>query len=159
MITKDWLKLVFAGKKRLLEMNEVSRVNVPAYDELSVTNLWKEVSLDTDFMQFMPDSFPKGKNCDRRYFFNILNTVHPEYCKNIVQHASEQRMSSSGQKMQDNNIEVNEEWHAKLMAVPFISCKYLFRLNIVQNLKVGHCICSRPRPSLYLRLRRGERSR
>ena len=79
MITKDWLKLVFAGKKRLLEMNEVSRVNVPAYDELSVTNLWKDASLDPEFMQFMPDSFPKGKNCDRGYFFNILNTVHPEY--------------------------------------------------------------------------------
>ena len=44
MITKDWLKLVFAGKKRLLEMNEVSRVNVPSYDELSVINLWPEVS-------------------------------------------------------------------------------------------------------------------
>ena len=55
MITKDWLKLVFTGKKRLLELNEVSRINVPSYDELSVSNLWKEASLDPEFMQFMPD--------------------------------------------------------------------------------------------------------
>ena len=55
MITKDWLKLVFAGKKRLLELNEVSRINVPSYDELSVSDLWKEASLDSEFMQFMPD--------------------------------------------------------------------------------------------------------
>ena len=89
MITKDWLKLVFAGNKRLLELNEVSRINVPAYDELSVTNLWKEASKDPEFMQFMPDSFPKGKNCDRKYFFNILNTVHSDYCKNILKHANE----------------------------------------------------------------------
>ena len=55
MITKDWLKLVFAGKKRLLELNEVSRINVPSYDELSVSNLWDEASKDPEFMQFMPD--------------------------------------------------------------------------------------------------------
>ena len=96
MITKDWLKLVFAGKKRLLEMNEVSRVNVPSYDELSVINLWPEVSQDHEFMMFMPDSFAKGKNADRKYFFNILNTVHPECCKNILKHANEQRMSATG---------------------------------------------------------------
>ena len=80
MIGKDFLKLVFAGKKQLLDMNEVTRVNVPAYDELSVANLWPEVSQDPEFMKFMPDSFPKGKNYDRKYFFNILNTVHHQYC-------------------------------------------------------------------------------
>ena len=50
MITKDWLKLVFAGKKRLLELNEVSRINMPSYDELSVSNLWDEASKDPEFM-------------------------------------------------------------------------------------------------------------
>ena len=141
MITKDWLKLVFAGKKRLLEMNEVSRVNVPSYDELSVINLWPEVSQDPEFMMFMPDSFPKGKHADRKYFFNILNTVHPEYCKNILKHANEQRMSATGQRMQDNNIEVNEDWHEKLMSQPFISCKYLIRLTIVQKAKAERSTC------------------
>ena len=80
MIGKEFLKLVIAGKKQLLDMNEVTRVNVPAYDELSVANLWPEVSQDKEFMKFMPDAFPKGKNCDRKYFFNILNTVHHQYC-------------------------------------------------------------------------------
>ena len=40
MINKDFLKQVFDGQKRLLGMNEVRRVNVPHYDELSVKNLW-----------------------------------------------------------------------------------------------------------------------
>ena len=44
MITKDFLKLVLSGNKRLLELNEVKRVNVPVYDELSVRNLWPEMS-------------------------------------------------------------------------------------------------------------------
>ena len=91
--------MVFAGKKKLLEMNEVSRVNVPSYDELSVINLWPEVSQDPEFMIFMTDAFPKGKNADRKYFFNILNTVHHDYCQKILKHANDQRMSATGERM------------------------------------------------------------
>ena len=116
MITKDWLKLVFAGNKRLLELSEVKWTNVPNYDELSVKTLWPGVSQDLEFMQFMPDKFPKGKVCDKKYFFNILNTMHTEYCQAVLKHANEQRMTASGQAMQDSQIEVNEEWYNKLTA-------------------------------------------
>ena len=116
MITKDWLKLIFAGKKRLMEMNEVKRVNVKSYDELSVIKLWPDYSQDPEFMMFMPDSFPKGKNCDKKYFFNILNTVHPEYCKDILQHSNLQRMSATGEHMENKNIPVNDDWHDKLLS-------------------------------------------
>ena len=78
-ITKDFLKDVLGGKKRLLGENDVKRVNMPHYDELSVKGLWGELSQDPEFMTFMPDSFPKGKMCDRTYMFNILNTVHTDY--------------------------------------------------------------------------------
>ena len=81
-----------------------------------MTKLWPELSKDPEFMAFMPDSFPKGKNCDRTYFFNILNTVHNTYCQNILKHANEQRMSSTGQKNEENAIEVNEDWHEKLLS-------------------------------------------
>ena len=37
--------------------------------------------------------------------------------------------------MENNNIEVNDDWHEKLMSQPFISCKFLLRLTIVQNTK------------------------
>ena len=40
MMNKDFLKEVFEGNKRLLELNEVKYVIVPVYDELSVGNLW-----------------------------------------------------------------------------------------------------------------------
>ena len=97
MITKDFLKLVFSGNKRLLELNEVRRVNVPVYDELSVKNLWPDASSDPELMQFFPDKFPKGKTADRQYFFNVMNTVHFEYTQAIIKHANEQRMTSQGE--------------------------------------------------------------
>ena len=81
MLTKDHLKLVFSGNKRFLELCEVKFTNVPNYDELSVKSLWPELSQDPEFMSFMPGQLPKGKVCDKKYFFNVLNTVHPEYCQ------------------------------------------------------------------------------
>ena len=74
MITKDWLKLVFAGKKRLFEMNEVSRINVPSYDELSVSNLWPHCTGIPELMMYFPDRLPKHRLPARDYFFSILMT-------------------------------------------------------------------------------------
>jgi hypothetical protein len=42
-LNKDFLKSVFADRKKLMPLNQVRSVNVPRYDELSVTALYKEV--------------------------------------------------------------------------------------------------------------------
>ena len=124
MINKDFFKQVFDGQKRLLGMNEVRRVNVPKYDELSVKNLWPTMSQDPEFMQFFPDVFPKGKIADREYFFNVMNTVHEEYTQALIRHANEQRTTAGGQARETQTISLTEDWHARLTALPFISCTY-----------------------------------
>ena len=43
MMNKDFLKEVFREEKHLLKLNEVKRVNVPLYDELSVLTFWPMV--------------------------------------------------------------------------------------------------------------------
>ena len=40
MITKDFLKEVLTGDKRLLKMNAVKFVNTPAFDEIGITALY-----------------------------------------------------------------------------------------------------------------------
>jgi hypothetical protein len=40
MINKDFFKEVLAEEKDLLELKEVSWINVPLFDELSVINIW-----------------------------------------------------------------------------------------------------------------------
>ena len=46
-------------------------------------------------MQYFPDRFAKGKGPPRKYFFDILNTLQPEYLERILKHANEQRMSAN----------------------------------------------------------------
>ena len=78
-MNKDFLKDVLSGKKQLLKKAEVNYIHVPQYDELSVKALWPEVKKDGDFMAFFPSVYPKGKGPPRDYFFNVLNTIMPDY--------------------------------------------------------------------------------
>ena len=63
---------------------EVRFIEVPHYDELSVKNLWPDFKKDAEFCSFFPATFPKGKGPPRDYFFNILNTIHPEYLHQVM---------------------------------------------------------------------------
>ena len=37
-------------------------------------------------MRYFPSTYPKGKGPPRDYFFNVLNTLHPEYLTKIMAH-------------------------------------------------------------------------
>ena len=36
-----------------------------------------------------PDKYPAGKSPPREYFFNVLNTLYPDYLQQIMSHANE----------------------------------------------------------------------
>ena len=44
MVTKDFLKDVLMGKKKLLKMSEVRFINPPLFDEIAVKHLYDDVS-------------------------------------------------------------------------------------------------------------------
>ena len=77
---------------------------MPHYDELSVKNLCPELKKDPVFLQYFPSKYPKGKGPPRQYFFDILNTVMPDYLAQIMDHANKERMATDGQKQQSESI-------------------------------------------------------
>ena len=89
MMNKDFLKEVFKDDKCLLRLDEVCRINVPLYDELSVINIWPMMKEDEIFMSYFPSKMPKGRVPDREYFFNILNTFQPSYLQTLLKHAND----------------------------------------------------------------------
>ena len=106
-MTKDFLKKVLAGKKQLMKKAEVQEVKVPKYDELSVTNLYPQFAKDAEMMSYFPSKYPKGKGAPRAYFFNILNTLHPDYLQQVMSHANKQRMTCEGEAMAREGIEIS----------------------------------------------------
>ena len=78
-INKDFLKQVMAETKDLLPMARVRTVNVPLYDELSVRKFFPMFQGDEEVMRYLPDPTPDRRLPDRTYFFNVMNTLKPEY--------------------------------------------------------------------------------
>ena len=61
-------------------------------------------------MRFFPDKLAKGHLPDREYFFNILNTLYPDYVKRIIQHANQVRNQVTENAEQRDSIEISDAW-------------------------------------------------
>ena len=75
--------------------------------------------------QYFPDVYPKGKGPPRAYFFNILNTIHPDYLANVMAHANKERMCADGEVLKSQSIEISQFWEEELKSMPYLSREYL----------------------------------
>jgi hypothetical protein len=55
--------------------------------------LWSEVAKDGELKIFFPDVKDGGRLPDRIYFFNVLNTLQPDFLPKLIKHANEARQS------------------------------------------------------------------
>ena len=61
MFTKDFMKDVLNGSKKLLKMKDVKFVNVVKYDELSVKGLYPKLLSLEGMPQYFPNRYAKGR--------------------------------------------------------------------------------------------------
>ena len=120
------MRQVLKGEKSLLPIAECKFVTVPQYDELGVKNVFPKFIGDSEVMQYLQDEYAKNRYPDRTYFFTILNTVHPEYMRDMIAHANNARYAPFGQAKEHDTVVVNEEWLEKLKALPFYSSKFYY---------------------------------
>jgi hypothetical protein len=85
MINRDYLREVMADQKRFLKMSEVRWVNVPQFEELSVQAIYPIIAKDAEVKIYFPEKLAKNKLPDRDYMYNVVNTLRPEYVKNLVE--------------------------------------------------------------------------
>jgi hypothetical protein len=129
-INKDFLKQVLDEEKDFLELSAVKFVQVPFYDELGVAKLFPMMHNNPRFMKYFQDRYSKGRLPDRAYFFNVLSTVEPDYTKELIKNANEMRNSSKNEDQAAVQITISDNWYEKLNAMPFISSKFVFQLNV-----------------------------
>lgn len=103
-VNKDFLKQVFNDEKKLKKKKEVDYVHVSHYQELSVKNLWEDMKNDEEFMKYFQDDYAEDKRPCREYFFNILNTLYPDYLAQIMQHSAKERFTAQGEDQQKQAI-------------------------------------------------------
>ena len=129
MANRDFLRKVLKGEKKLLKVSECKFVNVPKFDELGVNNIFPKFKSDPDVMLYLQDDYPKNKYPDRTYFYTVLNTVHPDYVRDLIAHANKSRFAPEAEKHENQTVAVTEEWWDQLNSLPFLSSKCHFLSN------------------------------
>jgi len=59
-MTKDHMKQILIGNKRLLKLKEVNEVVVPHYDELSVKSWYPKMITRPELQPYFPERFAVG---------------------------------------------------------------------------------------------------
>lgn len=88
VVTKDYIRKVLSGEKKMLKRQEVKFIVVPSYDELSVKNLFPKFRTNPAIMLYLPDEYPESRGPDRTFFFNIMNTLDTQYTGQMIAHAN-----------------------------------------------------------------------
>ena len=80
-------------------MTEVRFVNVPAFDEIGVKNLYEKIIKMEGMAALFPSKYPKGRSAERQYMYNCLNTLHPDVVKDIIEFSNRQRYTVDNDKL------------------------------------------------------------
>ena len=131
MFTKDFAKEIFSGQKKLLKLREVKFVNVTRFDELSVKNLYGRYMELEGFKFYFPTKYPKGRQCEREYMWNVANTLYEDITQEMIQHANLQRNSVNLDNKKKDSVMISDHWKEELKSLPMsISVSFNFITNI-----------------------------
>ena len=80
--------MILTKQKRFLPRSSLKSVDVGNYPELSVKAMYKEFVTRADVEPYMPPKINKGRQADKEYFFNVVNTLHEEELQSMLDHAN-----------------------------------------------------------------------
>jgi hypothetical protein len=110
--------------KLCLKQNEVNRMEVPCYQEISVKNLYEDAVKDEVLARYLPSKEQlAGRLPEREFFFGLLCTLKNQYMKDIIADAHKARYTVADDDAKKQGIVISEAWLAELEKHPFHSSK------------------------------------
>ena len=133
----SFMRDVLADKKLHLKQNEVIRLDIPGYQELSVKNLYEDALKDPVLTKYLPTKEQlSNKLPEREFFFGVLCTLRKQYMTDIIQEASNKRFKVSDDDPKRQGIAITDGWFQELMKHPYHSSKH-HALNLVEKPGTG----------------------
>lgn len=72
----SFMRDILSEKKLHLKQNEVIRLEIPAYQELSVKNLYDDAMKDAELSKYLPSKEQlSNKLPEREFFFGVMCTL------------------------------------------------------------------------------------
>ena len=99
-------------------------MEVPAYQEISVKNLYADALKDDLLVKYLPSQEQlSGRLPEREFFFGILCTLRNQYMKDIIAEAHKSRYTVADDDPKKQGIAISESWLAELEKHPYHSSK------------------------------------
>ena len=88
----SFLRDILSDKKLHLKQNEVIRLEIPSYQELSVKNLYEDAMKDAVLSKYLPNKDQlSNKLPEREFFFGVMCTLRKQYMSDIIAAAQAKR--------------------------------------------------------------------
>jgi hypothetical protein len=129
----SFMRDILSDKKLHLKQNEIIRLEVPSYQEISVKNLYEDAMDDEVLCKYLPSKEQlSGKLPEREFFFGILCTLRNQYMKDIIADAHKKRYTVADDDPKREGILISDQWMAELQKHPYHSSKLLLLTFIEQ---------------------------
>ena len=120
----SFLRDILADKKLHLKQNEVIRLEIPSYQELSVKNLYDDAMQDEVLAKYLPSKEQlSGKLPERDFFFGVLCTLRKQYMSDVIAEAQAKRFKIEDNDQGQEGIVLTEAWLQELQKHPYHSSK------------------------------------
>jgi len=87
-----FMRDILSEKKLHLKQNEIIRLDIPLYQEISVKNLYVDAMADPVLSRYLPSQEQlSGKLPERDFFFGVLCTLKRQYMSDIIAAAHKKR--------------------------------------------------------------------
>lgn len=108
----SFLRDILSEKKLHLKQNEVIRLEVPAYQEISVKNLYDDAMRDPVLSKYLPSKEQlSNKLPERDFFFGVMCTLKKQYMQDIIADAQSKRFKVSDEDPKKQGIAITEGWY------------------------------------------------
>ena len=88
----SFMRDILSEAKLYLRQNEVNRMEVPCYQEISVKNLYEDAIKDEILAKYLPTKEQlSGRLPERSFFFGLMCTLRHQYMKDIIADAQKAR--------------------------------------------------------------------
>ena len=119
-----FMRDILSEAKSFLRQNEINRMEVPCYQEISVKNLYEDAIKDEVLAKYLPSKEQlAGRLPEREFFFGLLCTLRNQYMKDIIAEAHKARYTVADDDAKKQGIVISEAWLAELEKHPFHSSK------------------------------------
>ena len=115
----NFIRDILADKKLHLKQNEVIRLEIPSYQELSVKNLYDDAMKDPVLCKYLPNKDQlSNKLPEREFFFGVLCTLRKQYMTDIMAEAQAKRYKIEDGVQDQDGIVLTEGWMQELQKYP-----------------------------------------